>query len=123
MTVILIAPHELPQTAIQLPSPKLNDTHNVSDDVIVRNSMNGVLYSYVKSNNRLEINWDFNVSKEKAIELEEFIKVYSSYNFRLIDWRSRVFKVKLINLPLVFSSASLNERQNVRLQFEGERLV
>lgn len=122
MTVYLQAPHELLQTSIQLPSPNLGDTLNPASEITIRNSMNGVLYSYVKSNGRIEFTWEFNLAKEKAIELEEFIKAYSSENIRVVDWRERVYLVKLVNLPISFSAMSLNERQQIRLQFEGVRL-
>ena len=123
MSVYLQAPHELIQTSIELPSPNLGDTYNPASEVVIRNAMSGKLYSYTKSNNRIEFSWDFNLAKEKAIELEEFIKVYSAENIRIIDWRERVYLVKLVNLPVDFAAIAINERQQIRLQFEGERLA
>jgi len=121
--IYLQAPHELIQATLMLPSPELGDTQNPEVDVVIRNSMNGKLYSYIKTNTRLLLTWDFVLDLGKAIEVEEFIKVYSSHNIRLTDWREYVYIVKLVNLPITFATIAFGERRQVRLQFEGVRVL
>lgn len=140
MQIYLQAPHELIQATIMLPTPKFGDTQNPEPEIDIRNAQSGKLYSYVKANQRLTLFYDFILEQEKAIELREFVKIYSAENIRLTDWRERVYLVKLINVPLTFQTIgrgvnitlteppyegviSKQERLSVRLQFEGTRLV
>lgn len=120
--IYLLAPHELPEVQLELPSPELGDTSNLEAELDIRNSMNGTLYSYVKNSETEAINYDIKLYYSKYQELREFVIRYGSRNIRLTDMRDRTYVVNLINLPLNFSTLGRDEFKIVRLQFEGKRI-
>lgn len=124
MTCYLQAPHSLIQTTIMLPSPQLGDAVMPQSEVTISNSMSGQVYSYVKSNDRLKIIWEFNaLTLEKATELREFIDTYLNYSWRAVDHIDRVYVVNLVNVPVEFTSVSRGEYRSCRLEMEGKQVV
>lgn len=117
-----MAPHELPEVQIELPSPELGDTVNLEAELDIRNAMDGTLYSYVKNSETIHLAYDIKLYYSKYQELREFIIKYSSKLIRLIDHRERVYKVNMINLPFSFATISKNEFKTVRIEFEGVRI-
>lgn len=123
-SVYLQAPHELIQATIRLPTPRLGDSVTPTPIVTVSNAMDGTIYSYVKDSQTLNIVWEFDsLSREKAQELEEFIKAYLTENWRIVDHQDRVYVVKLTNIPVDFTSIGLGEYRKVKLEFEGVQIV
>lgn len=123
-SVYLQAPHELIQATIRLPTPRLGDSVSPNPIVTVRNAMDGTIYSYVKSSESLVIVWEFeSLTREKAQELEEFIKVYFTEKWRIIDHDDRVYVVRLINLPVEFPTIGNGEYRKAKLEFEGVQIV
>lgn len=119
MSVYLSAPWDLIQATIRLPSPQVGNLRNNQLDVAIRNSMNGTLYSYVKSSDRLKFAWDLFLTRQKALELEYFIEYYDEYEWRVTDWEENVYRMYLINDPFDFTRISKDELTTVRLELEG----
>jgi hypothetical protein len=124
MSVYLQAPHPVIQATVMLPSPTLGDEVAPQSALTIVNAMDGTLYSYVKSNDRLKLTWEFNaLTLQKAVELKEFIDTYLEYDWRVIDSGERVYVAKLVNLPVTFSTIGNGEYRTVRLEFEGKQIV
>lgn len=123
MSVYLDGPYEASQARIMLPNPQLNDEINPEIEVSIMNAMDGTIYSTVKTSDRLHLNWDFLLSREKAVELREFVNAYMNGDLRLIDWEDRVYKVKIVNLPLDFIHFRRNSHATINVQFEGVQIV
>lgn len=115
----LQAPSELIQATIQLPPQKFGDSIEPVIVMNAKNSMNGTLYTYIKTSENVKIVWEFLLTEQKAIELEEFIKAYLTYNWRAIDSEDRVYIVKLTNVPIEFTTVGKSEFKRVHLEFEG----
>jgi len=86
MSFILKAPYPGPQTTTLLPSPRWGDSKALTATVQSMRSMNGELYTYVKSRNgRKKFQWEFEISRHKALELREFIDSYQAALIQVID--------------------------------------
>lgn len=132
MAVYLMAPWGLEQTTVMLPNPQLGDLRNKILHVNIRNSIDGTLYSYKKSNtyyyngqvyDKYKLSWEFLLRRGKADELFEFVRAYSGYKWRVIDWKERVYIVDLLNDPVDFDYISSSGIHSVRLDLEGPRIV
>lgn len=123
MSVFLSAPWDLIQATTQLPSPQFGDPTNNQSEITVRNSMNGVIYSYVKSTDRVKRVWDFILTRDKSYELEEFMKYYSDKELRVTDWDENVYRMYVTNNPIDFTRVSKGNLTNVRLELEGLQIA
>ncbi len=123
MSVYLDGPYEASQARVMLPSPHLGDDFNPEIEVAIMNSMNGTVFSTIKTSERVHLNWEFLLSRQKSIELREFVDAYLNYDLKLIDWEDRVYKVKIVNLPIDFTNTRRNGDVMVAVQFEGTQLV
>lgn len=89
-------------------------------------SMNGVLYTYVKSREgRKRFRWDFEIARNKALELREFINSYQGEIIKIIDHDGDEWIGYLRNNPFEFTGAGRagpewpgNETMIVTLEFE-----
>lgn len=122
MTITFQAPYDLIQATIQLPSANLGDYIAPQAKTIIRNSMDGTLYSTVKTNNRIKFDWDISLTNAKARELDQFIAAYNSYYWRVYDWNENMYRAVLLTNPIQFTPVSKNS-VNVRLEFEGALIV
>lgn len=119
MAIYLSAPWDLIQATIMLPSPQIGNLENNQLDVAIRNSMNGTLYSYIKSTDRVKKSWDFFLTRQKSLELEYFIEYYDHLQWRVFDWENRVYRMNLINDPFDLTRVSRGELTTIRLELEG----
>jgi hypothetical protein len=59
-----------------LPNAKFDDARAANQTVNLQRTMTGVLYSYVKTTGATTLRLPFVLSRMKALELKEFIRVY-----------------------------------------------
>ena len=123
MSVILDAPHNIPQTRTILPNPELGDTQDLRDEVIYKESIDGTIYSHIKTNNRKRLIYDFDITRLKALEILEFFTAYNDEYIRLTNHDNEVWKVKLLNSTLDFLVATMSQDGNITLEFEGEKIA
>jgi len=106
MSFILKAPYPGVQTTTLLPSPKWGDSKALTATVLTMRSINGTLYTYVKSRNgRKKLQWEFEVSRHKALELREFINSYRGALIQVIDHDGDHWVGYLRNNPFEFVGA------------------
>jgi hypothetical protein len=87
--------------------------------------MNGELYTYVTSRNgKKKLRWEFQLSRNKALELREFIDKYVGEIIEVTDHDSDKWVGYLINNPFEFAGAGSaggwpgNEAMSIILEFE-----
>jgi hypothetical protein len=86
MSFILKGPYPAAQTTTLLPSPQFGDSQALAGTVQSARAMDGTIYTYVKSREgRKKFNWQFEVSRHKALELREFINAYQGELIITID--------------------------------------
>jgi hypothetical protein len=88
--------------------------------------MDGTSYSYVRrSGGRRQLQFDFSLTRMKALELIAFIRAYQASKIQLIDHLDQTwvgnFTVNPAELETVRRSATSpgRERVTVRIEFEG----
>lgn len=86
MSFIIQAPYPLMQDTLLLPSPRIGNQKNLSSSVQTMISMNGKMYSYVKSKQGRKLHkWDFIGTKDKGREVIQFVKEYSDELVKVVD--------------------------------------
>ena len=120
--IIMMAPHSLVQTTCLFPNPLVGDSVAARDSMNPIMSMSGLIYTYVKSNDRKALVFTFDLYKEKAIELLEFYKVYNSEEIRLTLWNGEVWVVKFTNDEADFEHLGRTPSSIIQLTFEGRKL-
>jgi hypothetical protein len=121
--IVLQAPHYLIQTTTILPNPDYEDAEGLASALITKTARDGTLYTYVRSNQRRILSYEWFLTREKALELEAFLKAYYGEEMRLTNHKDEVWRVKIIDDILEFNTPMRQERQMIALQFEGVRLV
>jgi len=122
MSVILQAPFDLIQATVFLPSAQLSDSTAPQVKVQIRNSMSGLIYSTVKTNNRIKFDWTFSLSHAKARELLNFSEYYNALKWRVTDWNGNVYYMFCLNNPLEVTQVTLST-STVHLELEGVKVV
>ena len=128
MSFILKGPYPGPNTTTLLPSPRWGDSKALTASVQSIRSMNGELYTYVKSRNgRKKLRWEFEISRNKALELREFINSFYGSLIQAIDHDGDSWIGYLRNNPFEFSGAGRagdgwpgGETMMITLEFEQQ---
>lgn len=125
MSFLIRAPYPSLITTTLLPSPAWGDSKSLTGSIITMRGMDGTLYSYVKSRNgRKKFNWQFELSRNKALELREFINSYHSEIIQVTDHDGDVYVGYLMNNPFEFAGTGRafgwpgGETMSVILEFE-----
>jgi len=122
MQLVLMAPHELPQTTIFLPTPKLADGKDATDELNLRESMNGTLWSYVKRVDRTRFSFSFELTQAKDEELRRFFEVYVARNLRMYHWDTSIWIVNFVSPQYPSTTSAIGEYKDCSLELEGRRL-
>jgi hypothetical protein len=122
--MMIQAPVPSLQTTTLLPNPEFSDGETLSNTVDVKQSMNGTLYTYVKSNPRSKLLYTISMSRMKALELRAFIQAYYRAKVRVTNHKGEVWDVFFTSNPFEFSgegrsSEPGNANVTITLEFEG----
>lgn len=123
---ILMAPYPFLATTTVLPSPAFSDSTAMAGTVSRMRSMDGTLYTYVSSRQgRRVFNWTFEISRHKALELQQFFDSYFSHAIKIVDHDGQTIIGFFKNNPFEFSGAGRAgpdwpgfEVMNVTFEFE-----
>ena len=125
MSFIMKAPHPSVKTTTLMPSPKWGDSKTLTASVLSMRSMDGTLYTYIKSRNgRKKFKWEFEVARDKALEIREFINSYRGEVIQITDHDGDEWIGYLRNNPFEFTGVGRavgwpgNETMNIMLEFE-----
>ena len=130
MTFELRAPSPNLQTTTVLPNPDFSDQEALTSEVSTKRSLNGTVRTYVKTkNNRRKLQWTFNLTRNKSLELRAFINSYFASKIEIKDHRNRVWTGNFINNPFEFEGVRVakpaiapwpvGETYSITLEFEG----
>lgn len=128
MSFLLKAPYPGVVTTTLLPSPRWGDSKGLTATVRSLRSMNGVLYTYVKSRNgRKSFQWEFEIARNKALELREFLNSYHGKLIQVIDHDGDTWIGYFRNNPFELSGAGRagpawpgGETMSIQLEFEEQ---
>src|SRR5271157_2331883 len=126
----LQAPYPNLQTMTVLPSPKFSDTMALTDAVMVKRAMDGTRYTYVKTKGgRRKLKWEFQLTRNKGLELRAFIQSYFASKIVVLDHKKRWWIGNFTSNPFEFDTTERaaparqgwprGEIQHISLEFEG----
>ena len=122
---MLEAPYPGYQTTVLLPSPNWGNSEEIAASMSTIRAMDGTLYTYVKQRDgRKRFQFDFEISRNKALELRAFIQSYFRTPIRITDHNSVKWVTYLVNNPFEFAGDSKaepfpgGETMTITLEFE-----
>jgi hypothetical protein len=123
---ILRAPYPGVQTTTLLPAPRWGDSKALTASVLRMRAMDGTLYTYVRSKNgKKRLQWEFEISRNKALELREFFNSYHSALIQAIDHDGDSWVGYMLSNPFEFTGAGRagpywpgGETMTIRLELE-----
>jgi hypothetical protein len=123
------APYPGVQTTSVLPNPAVGDTLALRASVQTKRALDGTLFTYVKRKGGRKMQWTFNLTRNKGLELRAFIKSYFASEVRIVDHMGRVWVGNFINNPFEFTTDRRSapaiapmprgEQQTITIEFEG----
>ena len=128
MSFIMQAPYPGVVTTTLLPSPRWGDSKALAATIVSMRAMDGTPYTYVKSRDgRKRYQWEFEISRNKALELREFINSYQAAIIKVTDHDGEVVIGYLRNNPFEFAGVGRagpgwpgNETMSIILEFEEQ---
>ncbi len=129
----LQAPHPQIQTTSLLPNPVFGDSESLRVSMVTKRAMDGTLYTYVKRKGGRKLQWTFNLTRNKGLEVRAFIQAYFASVIKVTDHTGRMWVGKLVNNPFeldtprragpAISPMPRGETQIITLEFEGDEQV
>lgn len=126
----LEAPYPTLQTLTVMPNPKLSDQETNLNSISRGVAIDGTRYTYVKRRVRRKLNWTFQLSRNKALEVRAFFLSYYASKIRITDHRDRVWLGYFTSNPFEFEAISRaapaitpmprGETESIEIEFEGE---
>jgi hypothetical protein len=126
MSFLMKAPYPGVVTTTLLPSPQWGDSKGLTASVRSLRAIDGTLYTYVTSRaGRKKFQWQFEIARNKALELREFINSYRGSLIQVIDHDGDSWIGYLRSNPFEFTGAGRagpnwpgNETMTIQLEFE-----
>jgi len=95
------APWPSIQTTSLLPNPVLGDSDNLRAEVQTKRSMDGTLYTYVKSKDgRVRLVFNFQITRMKGLEIMEFYRSYAASKIKIQDHLDRIWVGNFMTSPI-----------------------
>lgn len=139
MSFTIKAPYPGVQTTTILPSPQWGNSEGRVQDINIKRSISGEVRTYVtrgtmpNGHPRSKMQWQFILTRNKAIELLEFTKSYHSSMVQIFDHVDREYRGYIMNNPLEITPVRRGapnvqdmprgELCEVTLEFEGEAFL
>lgn len=105
MTTFISAPFPSNKVTVALPSAQLGDTTATEQSMSLQETMTGIVYTYIKSNDRRRLVMSFKLTRMKSLELQAFIRIYYRAEWKVVMYDNSVWHCKLINFPVQFKTS------------------
>jgi hypothetical protein len=105
-----------------LPSPNFGDPDTPVLNINIKRSMNGTTRTYVKTSMDEVLQYDFILTRLKAVEVQAFLNLYYANNIRLIDYNGSTWVGKIVNDPIDMAIVRTGEECSFRLEFRGVQI-
>jgi len=124
--VMLQAPYPQVAASVILPSAEHDDKENALGDMRIKRSMDGTRRTYVYRSDDRRLAYTFDMTREKGLELQEFLELYNAEHIRLQNWKGEIWDVQLLTNPLEFTQNRRSDPDGancaINLEFEGVKL-
>lgn len=118
------------QTTTVLPNPRFGDQESLRAEVNAKRAVDGTRRTYVKRKGGRKLQWTFQLTRNKALELRAFITSYFASKIRVTDHAGRIWVGNFMNNPFEFDTVARaapaispmprGELQTITIEFEGE---
>lgn len=126
----IAAPYPALTTTIILKNPYVGDSESIRDAVSTKRAVDGTLYTYVKTKGgRRKLKWEFTLSRNKCLEMENFIIAYFASKVRVVDHNGRIWVGNFTGNPFDFTGSHftgvalqdwpVGEDYTFSIEFEG----
>lgn len=123
--IVFYAPWPVVERICFLPNPEWNDTRQSNDDVQLKKALNGTRYTYVKTTYEKTYSMTFDLYRQKAIELLEFIEDFAGKQWRMTTHHDEYIDGYLMTNPSTFTMigravyGSDTEKVTLPIEFRG----
>lgn len=116
-----------------IPNPLFSNSDANQHQVIVKRAETGRVRTYVRRNNRRVLIWNFEMDREKALELRAFLKAYAADEILITDHNGEKWLGYFTSNPFSFEARNraapgpsnfkrvLQEKETISLEFQGQR--
>lgn len=123
------APYPGIETTSLLPNPQFSDQEGSLATVTRKSAMDGTRFTYVKRRDRRKLRWQFQLTRNKGLEVRAFIQSYFASKIRVIDHNGRVWIGHFTSNPFELDTPGRaapaiapllrGEMQGIEIEFEG----
>jgi len=130
------APMPTVKTTSVLPNPEFSNSENAMVELLggqPARSIDGTVRTYIKRKKRRRFVWSFVTTRNKAIEVREFVRSYHASKIRVEDHEGRIVEGYIMNNPLEINMARRagparqdlprGESCEISIEFEGKVLA
>jgi hypothetical protein len=130
-TIAISAPYPRTKVTMILPAPNFGNIRASQSSIQMKRSMTGEVWTYARPNDRDVVQLSFSLSRQKDLELGEFIRVYHTAFWKIVDHNGNSWKCQLVGEPIkrvahsrnnATSSSTGGEVINVTLKFSVEAI-
>jgi len=116
-----------------IPNPLFSNSDANQHQVIAKRAETGKVRTYVRRNNRRRLIWNFQMDREKALELRAFFKAYAADQILITDHNGEKWLGYFTSSPFSFEARNralpgpdeirrvAQERETISLEFQGQR--
>lgn len=131
-TITVSAPYPKTKVTMILPAPNFGNIRASQSSIQMKRSMTGEVWTYIRPNDADVIELTFSLSRQKDLELGEFVRVYHTATWKITDHNGNNWKCQLVGEPIkriararnnATSSSTGGEVINVRLKFSVEAIT
>ncbi len=108
------------RTTVALPNPRFNDSENLTNDINIKRTLGGKIFTYIKSKERRRLILDLFISFAKSQELRIFLQAYNNQEVVLRDHIDQKWVGYIVNNPFEFEGRK-DDDQNIQIIFEGTK--
>ena len=120
MSVELTGPYDSPTATTLIPNPIFQDSEQLADELLFRQSMNGANYTYIKSTTDRRISYTFeDVGRGKMLEVQAFLKQFRGQFIKLKNFRNETWKVFVEADTITFTTETLSKNSGGSRQEAG----
>lgn len=100
MTVAISAPFPAMKVTSILPDPDFGNIRATQSTIQFKRTMSNNVWTYAKPNDKETSSLTFNLTRQKDLEFGEFLRIYHTATWKLIDHNGKAWKVQLVGEPI-----------------------
>lgn len=120
------APYPAYEAILFMPKPDLQDGERPESYMRIKRAMSGATYAHVTQGqpNKIHYRWSFNITRKKALELKEFIRLYSGERWNIV-WPGKTdivvnLLINPLQLDMSFRAVVADSLEAVPIELEFE---